>query len=639
MALSFSYVAHAQEYLTGIGTNTQIVKKIQEQKAFSAKSSAKNKPLFLPFFEDFSNHTCFPDEKHFTDKQAFINNTYPLFPPSIGVATLDALNEYGEIYPHLNSFFKGADTLTSCFIRMDSIMLADTLKRITPADSLYFSFYFQPGGGGNIGSAAGEHIGNQPDANDSLVLEFGYMKHGEAIWNHIWSTGGFSLNTWTSQNPLEFFKQVLIPITHENYLCDSFRFRFRNYASLEPQQGIVGWEGNVDQWHIDYIRLDIDRNINDKFTNDLAFVSQTTSFLKNYQAVPWNHFEKAEIKQNFTNQLTNLSNTPRTGTYKYSITCNGDLVTPDYVTGAIDIDPYFTNGIQIKPEQAVPAISLKPSSLIDTATFVITHVFQNAAGTDFAPANDTCVFKQKFLNYYAYDDGTAEYGYCINNIYNIAYLAVKFPLLKSDQLSAVQMWFNHTKNSENEDAVFSIMIWEDNNGEPGKELYTMEGLKPRFGKQYLDFVTYIFDEKISVNGTIWVGFEQRGNVQLNIGFDQNSDSCVFKYKTRNTWTTSSYKGTPMIRPLFGDTFYAVSENAPISKITVFPNPTNGEVRIRKMNNEQLIMNNVEVFDIYGRKQKAGCRMQDAEMVINIAHLPAGIYFLRVAEQTLKVIKN
>ena len=638
VALSLSYSTHAQEYLTGIGTNTQIIKKIQQEKDFSTPDRAEKKPLFLPFFEDFSNYTCFPDKKHFTDKQAFINNTYPLFPPSIGVATLDALNEEGKIYPHLNSSFKGADTLTSCFIRMDYILLADTLKKITQADSLYFSFYFQPGGGGMSGSSAGERIGNQPDANDSLVLEFGYMKAGEPIWDHIWSTGGFSLSSWISENPLEFFKQILIPITNDNYLCDSFRFRFRNYASLEPQQGISGWEGNVDQWHIDYIRLDINRTKDDKFTNDLAFVSPTTSFLKNYQAMPWKQFQYADMKPNFTNQLANLNSTPRTATYKYSITRSGNSVTPDYVTGAIDIDPYTTSGIQTKPEQAFPVISFKPS-LNDTATFKITHIFQNTAGTDFALANDTCVFEQKFLNYYAYDDGTAEYGYCINNVYNRAYLALKIPLRVADELSGVQMWFNHTKNSENEQAIFSIMVWDDNNGEPGDKIYEMEGLRPQFTSQFLNFFTYKFDEKIRVSGTIWVGFRQQGNVQLNIGFDQNTDSrAFFRFKTQNDWTISAYKGTPMIRPCFGDTFYSVPENAPISNIKVFPNPTNGELRVMS---GELKVENVEVFDIYGRKQKAESKKQKAEgeIVINIGNLSAGIYFLRVNEQTVKIIKN
>jgi hypothetical protein len=140
-----------------------------------------------------------------------------------------------------------------------------------------------------------------------------------------------------------------------------------------------------------------------------------------------------------------------------------------------------------------------------------------------------------------------------------------------------------------------------------------------------------------------VGFEQQGNVQLNIGFDQNTDSReFFSFKTQNIWNISAYKGTPMIRPLFGDTYYAVPENAPISGITVFPNPTNGELRITNYELGIGSLSEIEVFDIYGKKQKTECRkgeMENGEYLINISHLPAGIYFLRINEQTVKIIKN
>jgi hypothetical protein len=524
-------------------------------------------------------------------------------------------------------------------------MSEDTLKKIELADSLYFSFYFQPGGGGIVSSGAGDRIGNQPDENDSLVLEFGYIKMGDTIWNHIWSTGGFSLKEWTDENPHEFFKQILIPITDNHYLCDSFRFRFRNYASLEPQQGISGWEGNVDQWHIDYIRLDINRNINDKYTNDLTIVSPTTSFLKNYQEMPWKQFHNDDMKSNFTNQLANLSDASRTSLYKYYITRNGNTLHEyNKELGVVDIAPYSTNGIQTHPKQAAPEILFTPGILTDTATFTITHIFQNPGGNDFDPVNDTCVYKQKFRNYYAYDDGTAEYGYCINNVYNRAYLAMKFSLRQEDQLSAVQMWFNRTKNSENEEALFNIMIWNDNDGEPGeKPIYTVEGKRPKFEGEFLDYATYKFDEKITVNGTIWVGFEQQGNVQLNIGFDQNTDSReFFKYKTQNIWEVSSYKGTPMIRPCFGDTFYSVSENAPISNIKVFPNPTTGVLNLiqEKVESGELRVESVEVFDIYGKKMSPVSNLTShISNQINIAHLPAGIYFVKITTEAGEVVKK
>jgi len=78
------------------------------------------------------------------------------------------------------------------------------------------------------------------------------------------------------------------------------------------------------------------------------------------------------------------------------------------------------------------------------------------------------------------------------------------------------------------------------------------------------------------------------------------------------------------------------------QIELYPNPTTGMLTI---NNEQLTMNNVAVFDIYGRKQKAECRMQNAERAIEIdlTELETGIYFIKIYTEkgvvTKKVIKR
>ena len=641
--LSFAGAAQAQEFLTGLQTNPQIIKAAQQQKElFKSKSKSEEAPLLLPFFEDFSNYTGYPNPKLFMDKQAFVNHTFPLFPPTIGVVTLDALNEFGVIYPHLTTTPRGADTLTSRYIRLDSLFLEDMTRQITPADSLYFSFYFQPGGGRIVGADVGESVGNQPQRGDSLVLEFGYTVGDTAVfWNHVWASPGFNLDEWTAKDSFEYFRQVLIPITKSEYFCDNFQFRFRNYASLEPQQGISGWEGNVDQWHIDYIRLDVNRNHKDVFTNDLAFVSPTTSFLKNYQAMPWKQFQSADMKSNFANQLTNLSDRIRSSTYQYIITHKGDVVYEHPIPAPIDIRPYFTYGIQTEKYQASPEIPFTPT-LTDTATFTITHIFQNTTGEDFAPANDTCVFEQKFYDYYAYDDGTAEYGYCINNQFDVGYLAMKFTLRVPDELRAVRMWFNQTKDSANTKARFIVTVWKDYNGQPGDTLYTSQVLQPRFDSvQFLDFVEYPFLRSVSVSGTFWVGFQQEGNVQLNIGFDQNTDSReFFRFNTRGQWEKSVFKGTPMLRPVFGKIAPPVC-CAPSKTVMINPNPASDWI---KVTSSELQVTGVEIFDVMGRRQKAEGRKEHEEWRMEISHLTPGIYFVKIQKEnntfeTLKLIKN
>ena len=89
-----------------------------------------------------------------------------MIPPSIGVVTLDALDENGLIYTHAETQPFGADTLTSNPIKLDCYNISD---------SLYFSFYYQPGGASrSYPPVEWERIGDHPETDDSLVLEFGY---------------------------------------------------------------------------------------------------------------------------------------------------------------------------------------------------------------------------------------------------------------------------------------------------------------------------------------------------------------------------------------------------------------------------------------------------------------------------------
>jgi len=43
---------------------------------------------------------------------------------------------------------------------------------------------------------------------------------------------------------------------------------------------------------------------------------------------------------------------------------------------------------------------------------------------------------------------------------------------------------------------------------------------------------------------------------------------------------------------------------------------------------------IEIYDVYGRKQKAESRKQqvESEIVVNISHLSAGVYFVRLMDE-------
>lgn len=696
----FTSILYGQEKLTGLRQNTLLVKESLKEKS---KNQEEYPAVVLPFFDDFSYNSPYPNPALWKDRKGFVNNTFPIYPPTIGVITLDALDENGKIYAHATSVPFPADTLTSRPIRLDSIF--SNPRAIGIRDSIYFSFYYQPGGGTySYPYLEWERIGDAPEIGDELILEFGYatgdsvfagysyeeyildLPHSpgdsiessctpglyyiftnygdpndvvlvpcdsiyrpEYVWNEVWSSNGCTLDSWLNEDPerLTYFKQVMIPIIDEEYIRDNFQFRFRNYASLENRD-VTGWESNVDQWHIDYVYLNINRSALDIYPNDVAFVAPTTTMLKKYYAMPWNQFRPSDMKDGFENQLSNLSSVEKNTSYTYSVFKNnvdsvGGIRPNNYNTA-----PYFNNGLSTYSLHATPPINFTlPTDDRDSAFFVIRHIFEMVGEADFNRRNDTCFYEQKFHNYYAYDDGTAEAGYSVySSMTNPeASFAVHFKLAQPDTLRAVRMWFNSTLNDANFD-YFTLKVWAVGvDGMPGDELYSMEAQMPAHAHDYLDFVNYYLDEPLYVQSEFFVGFYQNHRTQLNIGFDQNSDARgEFFYKTTNVWIESFYKGAPMVRPVMGKYFdHSGIEKMPPQQadVTFYPNPTRDIVHFT-ISGFDGIVTDIQLYDLYGRRMNIGNR-NITDGFIDLSSVSPGVYFVKLISgnailSTSKIIK-
>ena len=74
------------------------------------------------------------------------------------------------------------------------------------------------------------------------------------------------------------------------------------------------------------------------------------------------------------------------------------------------------------------------------------------------------------------------------------------------------------------------------------------------------------------------------------------------------------------------------------QLKVYPNPTMGELTIT---NYELQVTNVDVFDITGRKQKAESRRHndESEIVLDISHLKAGIYLVKIFTDQGEIVKK
>ena len=250
--------------------------------------------LEIPFFDDFSRGLHYPAPELWDGKNVFVSTTYSINPKTVGVATFDAINSKGKLHPNVSTAPFSADTLTSHPINLNF-----------PTDTtIYISFYFQPQG-----------LGNQPDPRDSLVLEF-FDAAGDT-WYGAWAAWvDFSASTLYQKNKLKnqtkqiqsdtlnkTFFMVHFKVDDSRFLVENFQFRFRNYASLSSNSDIPGLRGNSDHWHIDLVYLNKGRSYTDTLINDIAFYRPIKSILKNFEAIPWLHFNAQAQTAELTNPL------------------------------------------------------------------------------------------------------------------------------------------------------------------------------------------------------------------------------------------------------------------------------------------------------------------------------------------------
>lgn len=615
---------NGQEVLTGEIWNYRL----DNKKQTSLKSA--NDTINLPLIEDFAKTVGYPDDSLWSDEEAYINYQFPKNAPSIGVATMDAINREGLLHPNNNDSGFLADSLTS-----NPIKLA-----FSESDSIYISFYYQPGG-----------LGDTPEPGDSLILQFYNNKKNK--WNSIWQTSynkeeselvevyipEQDTNTInTNQEGNSRFWPAILPVRDSIYRTKNFRFRFINYASVSGTNTVPSIVGNVDHWNIDFLRLDTGRYAQDTTINDIAFTKYLDPLLINYNAIPWNHFSVAntyEMKDIISITYKNLGDEVWNISREFSIT---DLWGPEgtfaFTGGTGDNIPPYT-----KEEYQRNLNYIFPDNDMDSAKFEVESYLVTDTASERAPYrwNDTIKYFQEFYNYYAYDDGIAENGYgLLGQGSASAQVAIKFHNYKEDTLQGLQMYFNQTKDSANQN-YFKILIWENSNGKPGKIIHSEDNFLPNFQDSVNQFSNYIFYNKpIIPEGDFFVGYQKFTNQMMNVGLDLNNiNNDKTYYNLDGTWRGSEIEGTLMIRPVFGKylepTEHEITNINPGEKsyeLTLYPNPANYHINVKT----NIKRGRYTIFNIVGKKIKEGILSSDNER-INISGIEEGIYILQVTNSS------
>ncbi|TAE84651.1 MAG: T9SS C-terminal target domain-containing protein [Bacteroidetes bacterium] len=549
-----------------------------------------SKKTTIPFLDDFSSSNIVPDNQKWVNRLVFVNNRFAINQPSVNVATFDGLNRLGVPYGAGRGY---CDTLTSLPIRLDGLKASD---------SVYLSFWIQPGGLGAI-----------PDDGDSLILEARYTAASADSFRLLWrgAPRNFKADSFTKVS-------ILVP---ELYLHDHFEIRFKNIGSRT---------GNLAHWHIDYIRLDKGRTQNDALF-DIAIQESPSPLLKKYTSMPYGHFK--------TNAVGFLNDTQY-----FTVKNNGSNNAGALIYGREVFNQEFTRldtfGSALPQMPAMisqTANVIKPIVVNDnftTDSVLIWSRFFTRLGTtiDNIRSNDTIWQSTYFGNYYAYDDGTAEHGYAIENV--PGKVALRYALAKPDSLYGMAVHFNRGVTDVS-NLSFDLMVWK-NIGLTDEVLARIPAsavyYNARNGFHYVKF-----SEPIYIENVCYIGWEQTKIFPLNVGFDANHKvdnrylpNPEMFYNVQGIWQKTEIAGALMMRPIVGK--WIDPPPVGLSKfssnqlhVTVYPNPSSGLVNISGVPNATY---HVSVFDLVGKLQ---AEYKGITANINLGNLSTGIYLLHVTD--------
>jgi hypothetical protein len=559
----------------------------------------------LPFFDDFSTYasaSSMPDVNLWQSQGGVvINNTIAVNPPSKGVATLNGLNFKGTPYNFDQRLTQiSADTLTSKAINLTGLQNA----------GVYLSFFWQSTG-----------LGEEPDATDSLVLEF---KNRDTVWQIVRSLKGVALNE---------FKQEVIAVASPAYFHSGFQFRFRAFG--RPS-------GAYDTWHVDYVYVNSGRNANDIYVRDVAVTNPLRSLLRNYTAMPLDQYLAKPADQLVPEIRTSIYNLQFRGIfapYSYEIK---NLTSNEA--------PYIFNkpvaDIPVEARQRQEIVAPVPSDIVSRFSarpLVLQQTFRVNAGDDATAIppvdlrrNDTISGITVLGDYYAYDDGTAEYGVGIRQRQGT--VASKFYVNRPDTITAVRIYFTQLESNQR-GQTFVLRIWNQLNNQQSSVLY--ERSEPvRFADTLNKFYTYELKPALAVTDTFYVGWQQNTNDILAVGLDKNTDSgSQLYYNTSGEWVqNTTVQGSAMIRPVFGQVTTVGIDDEEAEHIeryfVLYPNPTNGDITW-----EYPDISQIKVYDMLGRERKIQRYAPNTKSVLDLSELTNGLYMLHVTIKNRTVVRK
>lgn len=608
--------------------------------ARTERSSGRTKetpPLTLPFFDDFSKpvNVIYPDTNRWASgNSVWINDGMAIHPPTINVATFDGLNALGMPYNPNEVLLTGyTDTLMS-----QPIDLSDTRVAAAERPTVYLSFYYQ--WQGNV---------EPPDERDFLELSF---KTLDDKWETV-----MTIYPKEGVDPTVFY-DTIIQLSGERFFHDKFQFMFRTFGRLS---------GPFDSWHVDYVYLNKGRNIDDLSFPDRALATQLGPLFGKYRAMPRNHFLSNEQLTPPTFEIQNMKNEPasinfRTEGFFSSTNRETNVTSPSHqaVIGKATPINITDNVLFAKEHRSVRMDTLPdindplqfPSDAgIDSTIIRLTIALQPPDNIPFNTAppvepdstgdytrnyepirfttNDTLTADFILSDYFAYDDGVAEYAAGLIESGNL--VAYEFEIdtlygIKQDTLIGFDIYFPPYAITSNQTVDFFIYHEDkDNPGFPG-ELWLRVASKRVQKKginqfQRMEFLpALLIDEK-----KFYLGWQQPVAGKAMVGLDMSNDTGdkIFVNTDGSWYQNEDVRGSLMLRPVFGsgiiDSSVGVAEE---KTLEVYPNPNRGTFYIE--GNVQ----DLRIYSVTGENIPYTSSAENSRVEIRVDARVPGVYILR-----------
>jgi len=549
-----------------------------ERAAFRAQEISEPLPAIgLPFWDDFSTtQDTLSKFWEFSDG-VFVNKTLAVNPPTVGVATLDGADANGDLYDP-EALFPGLN---------DQLISRRTdLSSLSADESLYLSFFYQMGGSGEL-----------PEESDSLRLQ---MLDADSIWQTVWKVRADEVPGSTT------FEQEILKV-ESIYRHADFRFKFETFGSLQ---------GPFDTWHIDYVYLDNGRSSGDLNYLDRAFTGSLSSIIAPYYEMPATHFfaDPSTYLETQTFQGGNLDDQPHTLDVEYTLenTLSGE------VFNFSDGDQSFTSSgvtdFTISQSPNITAVNPAPDSVVFINT-ISTNTNDPDSPIDYR-VNDSLRTTFHFTDYYAYDDGKAEFAAGVRQ--NGGSIAVEY-LVENvvDTLTHIDFYFPKiTPLSEGKS--ITVKAWKSLSRDA---LVTVDHVISASDRN--EFVRVALPNPVIVTDTVFVGFTQKTAEYIGVGLDRNNLQAKNRvyFRTTDQWQKNQEaEGVLMIRPVFAKTNDLVLGELPVQNaVNIFPNPTRGDVRVSGA------YKSIQVWDLSGALLLEEGRGQHHDL----SRLEDGLYLLKV----------